>query len=115
MSVNEKLDEIEARVEAATEGPWDFYDCFHHIPNFHTFSQQGVADGEFIAHARTDLPATTKALRKVLSLVNDWNEKGGAGSHAENVFGKQVISVGHIHTRITDAITEAFESGTQES
>jgi hypothetical protein len=79
------LDEVDARAEAATGGPWK-----NHTPNPRTTMVQAVysewldaipeaqdsevaggmspRDAEFIAHARQDLPALSKALRAVLEL-----------------------------------------------
>lgn len=76
-----RLDEIEARANAATHGPWE------HVPwggqnqngdyaGGHVFDADGEyvvadvsdADGALIAHARTDVPALVAALRAVLAL-----------------------------------------------
>ena len=110
-----RLDEIEARANAATEGPWEVGDRYHCVaadtcdcrqdygPLIDTYQHpewgtmhvhrtdepwwhDGVlyrpaggspgevcrdtasADAEFIAHARTDVPALVAALRAVLEL-----------------------------------------------
>jgi len=64
------LDAIRARAEAATDGPWERYgDGSHEVycaANFEdtayeppdvTYGSDRPADAEFIAHARTDVPA----------------------------------------------------------
>ena len=73
-----EVEEIEARADAATPGPWlvtdgQYIDQYDHHPNgirllsegdydanYHVFSQYDVA---FIAHARTDIPALCRTLR----------------------------------------------------
>ena len=78
-----RLDEIEARANAATEGPWEegercvftlggapvvSDDVIHYV---HGMAGEGVChgeDAEFIAHARTDVPALVSALRAVLEV-----------------------------------------------
>lgn len=82
------LDEIEARADAATEGPWEMYDgnegteyaplwcvandAFHNPPEDEAAEWIGVEiyvgdkpDAEFIAHAREDVPKLVAALRAV--------------------------------------------------
>ena len=85
-----RLDEIEARANAATEGPWEV-DPFtwkpgHPIPpsewlgieatgpvkgevaRIRPNEDEDHANAEFIAHARADVPALVAALRAVLEL-----------------------------------------------
>jgi hypothetical protein len=80
----DRLKEIAQRVAAATEGPWhgphDEYGCVHigdygwvasggeRMPAYDEDSDQGRADAEMIAHARTDIPAMHAALTAVLAL-----------------------------------------------
>lgn len=79
-----RLNEIEARANAATPGPWEagcndrhvLYVtteneefCAEHGPEL--YDSQGFFsddDTEFIAHARTDVPALVAALRAVLAV-----------------------------------------------
>ena len=71
-----RLNEIEARANAATEGPWmgiRYPDGF--LGRVIGGNGFGVAedfpddaDAEFIAHARTDVPDMAAALRAVLEL-----------------------------------------------
>ena len=77
-----RLDEIEARTNAASEGPWETYTI---TPAMGSMVLTAPADGEeyggyvvpeyldtedaeFIAHAREDVPALVAALRAVLEL-----------------------------------------------
>ena len=78
-----RLDEIEARANAATEGPWEegercvftlggapvvSDDVVHYV---HGMAGEGVChveDAEFISHARTDVPALVAALRAVVAV-----------------------------------------------
>ena len=89
MNAADRLNEIEARANAATEGPWTpdeytevdpdgFYELARVIapdPDGDDWCAIGVVhtgilrpDAEFIAHARTDVPALVAALRAVLDL-----------------------------------------------
>lgn len=68
-----RLNEIEARANAATEGPWDLIGGGEYVTPVGIMvapDDGGVngADAEFIAHARTDVPALVAALRAVLEL-----------------------------------------------
>lgn len=86
MSISDRLDEIEARSDAANDGPWyaesrnvddpysltTVYNVFH---NGDTADRDLVAEvaydnAEFIAHARTDVPVLVAALRAVLDLCD---------------------------------------------
>lgn len=86
------IDQVDARTNAAEEGPWKVNDLRNapdgnrdciwvDVDNGRTYATVadmdedeglravwGLADAEFIAHARTDLPAATTALRAVLDL-----------------------------------------------
>lgn len=94
----EELQEIEARANAATEGPWDA--CLssgvcrappgedHHSSIGHIRTKQ---DQEFIAHARTDVPKLVAEVRRLRKLTgvgegrryqtepDSW-DRGGLGS-----------------------------------
>ena len=68
-----RLDEIEARANAATEGPWELLGGGEYVsgPDILVAPDDGgvtSADAEFIAHARQDVPAFVAALRAVLEL-----------------------------------------------
>ena len=107
MSATDRLNEIEARANAATEGPWTpdeytevdpdgFYELSRVIapdPDGDDWCAIGVVhtgilrpDAEFIAHARADVPALVAALRAVLELhkpgegsSQGWTLRGGYG------------------------------------
>lgn len=84
MSITDRLGEIEARANAATEGPWavrgdEDYGYEVHgqreassIPGVwrptEVCSPGEERNAEFIAHARADVPALVAALRAVLDL-----------------------------------------------
>ena len=91
MSAADRLDEIEARANAATEGPWTpdeytevdpdgFYELSRVIapdPDGDDWCAIGVVhtgilrpDADFIAHARTDVPALVAALQAVLRVCD---------------------------------------------
>ena len=73
-----RLDKIEARANAATEGPWEAewrftgWDISGNVDDDGLpaliASEVDSEDTEFIAHARTDVPALVAALRAVLNL-----------------------------------------------
>lgn len=84
MNATERLAEIKARAEAATEGPWDYQPWSQYALPSGDYAEsillanasddgeiiRGLRDedGEFIAHARTDAPALVAALEAVLEL-----------------------------------------------
>ena len=82
-----RLNEIEARANAATEGPWwadwrftDWEVCCtvgdHGLPALIASDADGE-DAEFIAHARADVPDMAAALRAVLEIHQDGGESQG--------------------------------------
>ena len=95
-----RLDEIEARANAATEGPWEWegeakgeweIGANSLVPSRrpddpvlygYGYDASGIevknpADAEFIAHARTDVPKMAAALRAVLEVHQDGGESQG--------------------------------------
>ena len=77
-----RLNEIEARANAATEGPWDLIGGGEYVTPVGIMvapDDGGVngADAEFIAHARTDVPDMAAALRAVLEIHQDGGESQG--------------------------------------
>ena len=97
-----RLDKIEARANAATEGPWEvkpyngWHDASDEIDSFVGPSDATIVeqlgcgccdvglevsptDAEFIAHARTDVPALIAALRAVLKLHKEDGHGWGPG------------------------------------
>ena len=83
MTLEAKLKEIKDRCDAATEGPWIFYpedetDHWQLSDYQYTFFKQddsGVPitkpEGDFIAHARTDVPMLLEMVEKFMDIV-DW-------------------------------------------
>ena len=97
-----RLDEIEARANAATEGPWEWegeakaeweIGANSLVPSRrpddpvlygYGYDASGIevktpADAEFIAHARTDVPDMAAALRAVLKLHKEDGHGWGPG------------------------------------
>lgn len=69
----EALDTIQARANAATEGPWEVEDGLIYSGEFRQesalvarvrFGNAGLSDADFIAHARGDIPALVAAYRE---------------------------------------------------
>lgn len=84
------LDEIAARADAATEGPWralgtgaaggdHWYICDDGEAIASISAQDGInedqrePDAEFIAHAREDVPKLVAALRAIEELLAYWD------------------------------------------
>ena len=75
MTIESRLAEIRARVDAATEGPWSVYrgdriGTYVTRPDLAGVAREwsltwSDADAEFIAHSRTDLPALLAAVQAV--------------------------------------------------
>ena len=90
-----RLNEIEARANAATPGPWEAGCNDRHVLYVTTENEEFCAecgpelydsqgffsddDTEFIAHARTDVPALAAALRAVLKLHKEDGHGWGPG------------------------------------
>lgn len=116
--LTQRLDEIQARADAATEGPWDLA-SLHVVASGrydHDDDSYWVADtfghettGHFIASARTDVPwlvdlarRQDAALRAVLDMADDWAEgratlaehEGGVEYCAASIRGVIAISLG---------------------
>ena len=93
MTAADRLDEIEARANAATTGPWSH--CLDELRNrtaVHRIGSSevnadvaftyrdrdgrgpGMQDAEFIAHSRTDVPRMVAALRAVLDVCDGLEE-----------------------------------------
>ena len=109
-----RLDEIEARANAATEGPWEWEGVAKAaweeganslVPSRrpddpvlygYGYDASGIevktpADAEFIAHARTDVPALVAALRAVLEVHkedgNGWEPGGSFCTECQQGYG----------------------------
>lgn len=77
------LDEIQARADAATPGPWEHVGSYGRIVSgpvqvCRAYGDDGTAtpDAAFIAHARTDVPRLVAALRAVEALHRPWKVYG---------------------------------------
>ena len=119
-----RLNEIEARANAATEGPWELLGDGEYVsgPGILVAPDDGgvtSADAEFIAAARTDVPwlldqveSRDKALDAVLRLA-DQMEAEDAAMH--DFYGWPRTTTGRTDTpseRIRAAITTAPEGET---
>ena len=87
-----RLNEIEARANAATEGPWEgirYPDgLLGRVIGGNGFGVAedfpADADAEFIAHARADVPDMAAALRAVLELHK--REESPSGDYCDECF-----------------------------
>ena len=124
MSAADRLDEIEARANAATKGPWATYrdgiasPAFVNAPStavceiqsdsFVREPDQGDADGSFIALARTDVPALVAALRAVHQIASDPDTisalEHGAVEFGPNIY--EAVSVGDALSYARDALRD---------
>jgi len=104
----DQLAAIEARAQAAAEGPWEARNCGADCcvwvasaedPDGQLAGVAGVANAEFIAHARTDVPALLALVwdqQRRLDAVNElvreaqegaWDEGGKASIEREHTYG----------------------------
>ncbi|MBD7949608.1 hypothetical protein [Oerskovia rustica] len=108
------LDQVDARTNAATDGPWTYggQGWVFGPSTEHTRDDDLLATvtddetGVFIAHARTDLPAGTTALRAVLDLHADdgYGDCTGCGVDTyENAISWPCATVTAITTALEDA------------
>jgi len=87
MSENPRLNEIQARLDAATPGPWavDELGDVETVPEFdlHRFdimpdtiarTELRKEDGAFIAAAPVDVARLTRAVEAVLELADTWQQ-----------------------------------------
>jgi hypothetical protein len=94
--LTDRLDQIEARATAATEGPWRALttgpgggDHWYVVDNGESIAlvhandgideDQREPDATFIAAAREDVPALIAALREVLALAKNHDADEGSG------------------------------------
>lgn len=101
MSINDWLDQAEARADAASKGPWERHDdaVWGFGPIVAEFRTH-IADAEFIAASRTDLPAAIAALRAVLDLVEPL--------HPDDAVSEADQAVERQDARVRDAIATAL-------
>lgn len=87
MSISDRLDEIEARANAATDGPWEkrtvrgwemvvsySTDAMIQLVAEFRHEERDLADAEFIAAARADVPVLVRALQAVLDVCEGLEE-----------------------------------------
>jgi hypothetical protein len=118
MTTTNDLDAIETRAAAATEGPWieehsaEAGSCV--IPHdaestreavARTFLYESVADAEFIAHARTDVPALVAEIRE----LREWQRAVAVGTGYANEVG------GMVEIAPADVIVEAVRTAEQQA
>ena len=114
----ERLAEIEARAEAATEGPWEAWDRgigFEVHVNGEglnsefreTFRQ---ADAEFIAAARTDVPALLAEVRRLQAAVERVRDRQGVPMTLPELAAiRAIVAVAHPHHHLLTAIDAAMD------
>lgn len=64
------FEDIRARVEAATEGPWSIDMCIYEAVHVSKGANKIIEDGKFIAASRTDIPKLLEALDIMQELIN---------------------------------------------
>lgn len=124
-SLNDKLDEIEKRADAATEGPWsngkyrihdidvDFFQL--------TVPDLGMPENiNFIAHSRKDIPLLLKALKLAVGTLEQYKNiefeyivSGGSFNPKLMSFNMETIH-GEVFNPAKSALTEInqiFETG----
>ena len=125
MSISDRLDEIQARANAATDGPWwtEFWlddlswreghysvlakkdDPVRIVdPSWETSEEQTKADAEFIAHARSDVPDLVGALQAVLDLCDSTTLECRPGDGSQPYM---VVPVDVVKSAIEVALEEA--------
>lgn len=85
-----RIDEIRARVEAATKGPWflSYPGTSVRAPNgnylaeYTTGEDGGTEDAEFIAHAREDVPQLLSLLDRAVELLDECRIESHGAVHA---------------------------------
>ena len=77
----DRLKEIEARADAATDGPWMSVDSYIGVEEA---EDQAVgetgrdADATFIAHARTDIPDLIAEVKRLQGEILELEEENGS-------------------------------------
>ena len=115
MTIDTRLAEIRARVDAATEGPWSVYrgdriGTYVTRPDLAGVAREwsltwSDADAEFIAASRTDLPALLAAVEAVDRLISPW-EASEVEAHSPGAVFHAALQFAAHHVR--DALTAAL-------
>ncbi len=123
----ERIAEIEARAEAATDGPWhkdhDGFGCVSignygwvcagpNAPAYDEDSEQGHADSEFIAHARTDVPDLL-AYIKVLTEERDEHRDRAEAANNLHANAEHLLTVARAELAAMTAVAESNLRATQ--
>jgi len=100
----DQLAAIEARANAATEGPWEVStgmadQSIIFMPDGYSFKVNGHPDSKFIAHARTDVPA-------LLALVRERDAQIEAVRNLANAHGRHGFLVTPADIRAAITATE---------
>ena len=115
--MSEYLDAVQARIDAATEGPWswashitadgDEWAVFDAEDHALASNHDGWSpDAEFIAQARTDLPRLLAAVRAVEAVLDD-AENTATRNLSRNFAGKPFTPA--LADEIRRALTKALE------
>ena len=129
MTAADRLNEIQARAEKATHGPWEVQEEEWAVISsgsdsvLHAFAVEkdciecgtpqdecdtevvlDIEDVEFIAHARSDVPALVAALRAVLDL----HRKGTIYYHADHCDNPSDEHIAERHDEYSDAMGEYY-------
>ena len=110
----ETLARIRAQAAAATPGPWDLIGGGEYVTPVGIMvapDDGGVngADAEFIAHARTDVPALSAAIRDVLAVADQLDRL--AARHPNSEAGRVETAAAH---EIRAAITAHIDTTPKE-
>jgi hypothetical protein len=127
----EALDTIEARTNAATEGPWrsvcDGVSDYHWIKGGNLY-RDGITvdiheDAEFIAHAREDIPALVVELRRLrteneeLRIENEdtATELSNLSEGNVQLFDEQAATIRALQAKIDAALVEVESTDLESS
>ena len=120
MSIINRLDEIKARADSATEGPWSHINdswqggrAVHRVGSDgngddvgltyrYEGDAQGEHDAEFIAHSRTDVPDMANTLKRVEALLEQY--EADDREHL-NTFGQHHPYAGWAADHLREALT----------
>ena len=114
-----RLNEIEARANAATPGPWELLGDGEYVsgPGILVAPDDGgvtSADAEFIAAARTTVPALLDALEKVLELHESFEGSDSGGDlRCSGCYDSRYGVFEPYPCELVEAITTALEGETR--
>ncbi|MFE1110075.1 hypothetical protein ACFW5U_29855 [Streptomyces rochei] len=118
----EREAEIAARAEAATKGPWSVSPDYSDVlasDGEHLASYWHEADGQFMAHAREDVPALLAELAAVRAERDAWRDQRNAVFATNERLLIQVDELGqarlHAENEARTALREAREKALREA